>query len=128
MGLFSSSDSKSETRTSVEDSRVAASEGSTVDQLRVAGKHNTLSVTSLDPATVERSLDLARFAIAESTRGAEATAAGFLEATSASRTREQELLAAALTPEQAQGQALLQTILILAGLAAAALVLVRWRR
>lgn len=118
MGLFSSSKSKQETN--VTDARVGASEGSIVAQ-----DSARISFQSLDPKTIAGGFDLARFAISEATRGAAQTAAGVLQATASQRAADQQLLAAAITPDAAAGGELLRTILIFAAIAAGAFVLAR---
>lgn len=121
MALFGDTKSQQKTYTTVTDRRVAASGGSIV-----AGEKGKVTIKSLDPKTVSESLGLARFAISEATRGAEKVAAGFTEATTASRQREQDLLAAAIAPDAAGGANLLNTLVIVAAIAAGAFVLLSW--
>lgn len=119
MGLFSSSKSKQET--TVEDRRLSAAGGAIV-----ATEGAKLSLTSLDPKTVSESLGLAKFAIQEATRGADKIAAGFTQATTASRAAEQQLLAAAIAPDAAGAGTITNALVLIAAIAAGAFVLMRW--
>lgn len=123
MGLFSSSSSKQKTK--VADRRIAASEGAIV---AAEGSNVRLKTTSLDPRTVRESLGLARFAIQQATTGAQQVAAGFTEASAASRAREQELLSAALTPDAAGAGTITSAVVTIAAIAAGGLVLFAWAR
>lgn len=123
MALFGDTKSKQKTTNIITDRRIGASSGSIV-----ASDKGRVTVTSLDPKTVSESLGLAKFAIQEATRGASQVAAGFTQATTASREREQQLLAAAIAPDAAGGANLLSALVLIAAIAAGAFVLVGWRR
>lgn len=125
MALFGDSKSKTKVTNIVEDRRVAASEGAIV---AAEGSRVSLRSTSLDPRTVRESLGLARFAIQQATAGANKVAAGFTEASAASREREQQLLAAALTPDAAGAGTITNAAVMIAAIAAGAFVLFAWAR